>query len=157
MNLNITYSEHSRLEYQINKFLADQDFTHHVTLAFNEWRSLPSARETLRQWHGRVDRALLGRSWQKRSLGCRTLFLAFAEHIDSNIHYHLLVRPASARIGYSFDIATEHAWRNLVQGGSVAVSPIYDAIGISHYVTKDLWQSRNYENFVVSTEFVSHN
>lgn len=89
MVLSIT--QQKQVEREFNAFLCNQPVSHFVTLVFNEERALSLAHRKLIDWHARVDRALLGPKWAKQEKSDRTLFFACPEHIQTNIHYHLLL------------------------------------------------------------------
>lgn len=142
-------TQQRRLEREFIAFLLNQPVSHFVTLVFNEPRALSLAHRKLRDWHARIDRALLGPKWAKRERSDRTLFFAFPEHIETNIHYHLLVRPALTRTQFAFEDIAVTAWSDLVPAGDVTVFPITQKRGVVHYVTKDIF--RNFEHAVFSS------
>ncbi|MAK61597.1 MAG: hypothetical protein CMK09_11505 [Ponticaulis sp.] len=145
----LSKTQQKQVELEFKKFLHDQPVSHFVTLVFNEDRSVSLAHRKLRDWHARVDRALLGPKWAKREKSDRTLFFAFPEHIQTNIHYHLLVRPALTRTQIAFEEIAETAWNYLVPAGSIRVLPITRKRGVIDYVTKDIF--RNFEHAVFSS------
>ena len=152
---NSTSAQPAKLDQSLSQFLCNQHLTHFVTLVFNRYdMTLPSARRKLRHWHGHVDRALLGPNWSQKPSSARTLFYAFPEHIDTNLHFHLLARPAVSTRAVCFENAATVYWSELVRGGSIDIAPITQINGVVHYATKDTWRPRNFENFIISTEFI---
>ena len=142
-------TQQKQAEREFITFLRNQPVSHFVTLVFNEQRALSLAHRKLIDWHARVDRALLGPKWAKREKSDRTLFFAFPEHIQTNIHYHLLVRPALTRTQIAFEEIAVTAWNDLVPAGGVSVLPITRKRGVVHYATKDIF--RNFEHAVFSS------
>lgn len=129
-----------------------------VTANFNRDVSYNGAREALRSWHLRLDRRLLGPKWQKKPAENRTQFIAYVEHLSSNLHWHLLVRPPGHVSQTEFSAAAKDAWGCLVEGGSLDIQIARskaDREKVASYCTKDLWIRENYEKFVLSTEFLS--
>lgn len=130
--------------------------THFVTANFNRDISYEGARQALKAWHARVDRKLLGPKWLEKPFDVRTEFLATVEHMASNPHWHLLVRPAGHAGGMTFEDVGGQVWQALQPAGSLDVRPLltlHDMHRVSTYCVKDLVKSENYERFVLSREF----
>ena len=73
-------------------WIAEHKPNYFVTLTFNDFYRADIADEKLKRFGAYWDRRLLGRKWYKKPIEERTLFFAFAEHMDSNFHYHLAVK-----------------------------------------------------------------
>lgn len=140
------------LRQAVQQMLSQHNFTHFVTLAFNRDTDINGARKTLGAWHGRLDSKLLGHRWAGRPEAERTFFIAFPEHISTNLHYHLMVRPAAGR-KCQFDDVAGVIWTGLVASGSINIQPITNRKKLNSYVTKELNCASSFENFVISTEF----
>lgn len=73
----------------------------------------------LHHWHAKMDRKILGSKWQNKN-NQRTKFVAFLEHANSNIHWHLMVKlhePAHD----VFEAEASAAWVSLVDSGDVLI------------------------------------
>jgi len=86
-----TIAENRRIRRAMNELLRDMEAEYFVTANFNMGTSYEAARKTLKGWHARLDRKLLGGSWCRKAQDERTQYVAFAEHLDSNLHWHLLL------------------------------------------------------------------
>lgn len=139
-------------------WLKNQNFTHVVTLAFNRKTLLNGARLSLRRFHARLDRALLGANFYKKSSNKRSFFYAFPEHINSNFHYNMLLRVSAKHVDKTTAILGEK-WSKVVTSGSVDVkliSNVHDYSNLLHYQVKE--QSYNitsYQSYILSNEFLS--
>jgi len=156
----------NKKEYQKEMvyWLNQQGFNFFVTLNLN----LPNANiqtgfNKLKQFHGHLDRALLGKYWHLKSKNERTLFIAFPEHIKSNLHYHLLVEVKEDKI-MDFRIEAPKAWKKVATSGSIEIGnrvngPILDSevdrIKTAWYSTKNIWNDDCRENFVISSQFIN--
>jgi hypothetical protein len=139
-------------------WLLDQGFTHGVTLAFNRKTTLNGGRKSLKRFHAYLDRALLGTHWHKKPNLDRTFFIAFPEHIDSNLHYNLLLRVRDTNIQKTADIIPQ-IWSKVVPSGSVdvkLVSEAYDYSKLIDYYTKEqMFNIMSYQSYIISNEFLS--
>ena len=87
-------SKNKEMRCAVREMIMEQGADHFVTAVFNRETTFAGARESLKKWHALVDGCLLGSRWQKKPAHERTFFMAFAEHPDSNLHYHLMLRLA---------------------------------------------------------------
>ena len=141
-----------------------------VTLAFNPSKKLPNnttkgnynnwsidkAVDALKHWHARLDRKLLGPDWGKElKKELRTQFIAFVEHPDSNIHWHLILKLNSPKANMFLEEA-DAIWEKLVPSGTIDIKPIRtakDNLDFSGYCSK---ASRSYDpanHIVFSSNF----
>lgn len=139
-------------------FAAGLEATHFVTANFNRDITYAGAKQALKAWHARVERKLLGPKWLGKPVEARTEFLAVIEHMSSNPHWHLLVRPASGAGRLTFEDVAEPVWQALQPAGSLDVQRLAthrDVRRTANYCAKDLAKPENYEGFVLSREFIS--
>ena len=136
-------------------WLATLNLEYSITLNFNYATSAQGARRRFKGLLARVDRHFLGRSWCK--LGNRRTFaIAFFENPGSNPHLHVLAQlPAEAPNVTVPQLRCLLAgyWKRLVRGGSVHVDAIWEASGISAYVTKQLRRPGHEDFIILSSEF----
>lgn len=170
------YTAEAALRYSATKelrfWLESLKPTHFITFNFNTDVTLISARRALKRFHAKLDRALHGRRFHLLSSEERTFFVAFPEHVNSNLHYHALLRTNS----YDFSLMAPKIWKQVVPSGDLhnatddvsgttlieawadglAPAPMRcsDVQTVADYVTKDAFQ--HYEHFVISTEFAPH-
>ena len=84
--------------------------------------------------------------------------MAFAEHPDSNLHYHLMLRLADPTRHVEFAAIASAFWQEVVAGGSMEVGFLATALDLEKsaiYATKDLWRSDLINNFIISSEFMN--
>ena len=99
------------------KWLSGMNIKLFGTLIFNKDRNtVRSARLKLSELHNRVDRKLLGISYYKKPIECRTLFIAFFEHIYTNLHSHLLIVPPKKKLAEYVKISPV-VWEKLCPSG----------------------------------------
>jgi hypothetical protein len=140
----------------MSRMLQDMDAGYFVTANFNRCTNITAARNALKAWHARMDKALLGGSWSRKCDAERTFFIGFAEHFDSNLHWHLMLRLGDKADRRVFEQKAATCWDKLVTSGCMDVKKIDtcdDTRRIANYVTKDLWHDEARNGFVVSTEF----
>ena len=151
-----TIAHNNRIRKSMIEMLRGMNPEYFVTLNFNWDTNYEAARKTLKAWHARLDRELLGGSWSRKPQNERTWFVAFAEHFDSNLHWHMLLGLGDGTDTMRFEEAVDRCWKKLVISGSVDVQHLdtdKDKACTANYVTKDLWQQRAIESFVLSREF----
>ncbi len=145
-----------RYRQGMNELLRDMEADYFVTANFNRDTSYEAARKALKGWHARVDKVLLGGSWSRKARAERTQFVAFVEHLESNLHWHLLLRLGEGADEQRFEQVAEGCWLRLVKSGSLDVEKIdtsADRARVANYVTKDLWRREARDGFVLSGEF----
>jgi hypothetical protein len=142
-----------RMQQDIRSWLGTTDFDFFVTANFNCATNNRSARTALSRWHALVDREALGPKWNMKPADQRTLFFAFAEHPNSNRHFHMMIRSAKAM---AFVEIAQAAWGKVIPAGSMDIQFVdqqQDRLNTIYYSTKDIWKYDAMENFIVSTEF----
>ena len=139
---------------EMQRFIAKQQLTHFLTLAFNGPTHFNSAERALCRFGARIDQSILGRDWLSRPQE-RTFFIAFPEHSLSNFHYHATVRfdckdrPSLQELRR----IVANTWGRIVPSGSAVLDRITSKLGISRYITKELGIHGHRERFVLSTQF----
>lgn len=158
-----------RLGDEVCAWLRDMSFRHFVTFNFNQDTTLEGSKKALKGFLARWDRWVLGKRFNRLPKEQRTFLMGFVEHIGSNLHYHALVRPAGDG-GFkqpNFVIQAPGVWTQLIPSGQLYIpTPTAESYftrddiapehleRISAYITKDLKKDVNYENFVISNEFL---
>lgn len=157
-NSHITQHLLQRMHEVTLPWLYDQNFTHIITFAFNRNTTLTSGRSTLKNLHARLDRSLLGSKWFEKPKSERSMFIAYPEHMTSNLHYNMLLKVDPTNI----DKATKkipQIWSNLVSSGSTDVkltSEAHDLINLFSYQIKEqAYSSKSSEAYILSNEFLS--
>ncbi len=151
-----TIAHNKRIRKAMNEMVRDMDAEYFVTLNFNRDTNYEAARNALKAWHARVDKALLGGSWRRKARNERTFFIACVEHLDSNIHWHVMLRLGESADTQRFEAVAEQCWEKLVKSGSLKLRHLatdLENVKRAHYTVKDLWQQKAIEHFVLSTEF----
>lgn len=118
------------------RWMADLGPNLFVTFAFNRWVSMDEAQRTFEEFHQRIDRKLLGRSYFDRP-DDRTVYIATIEKPDTNIHIHALFRMTPEQAVRFGSIAPD-IWTKLVAAGNLDIQSVRDTEGAARYVTKAL-------------------
>lgn len=146
-----------RLRAGVETMLHEMGAGYFVTLNFNRETTYDGARTALKAWHARVDKQLLGGSWSRKPAEQRSKFMAFAEKLDTNPHWHLLLRLGDGTDAERFEQVAAECWRRLIVSGELDVKKLNtpsDQQRTAGYVTKDLWRTDAIEHFVLSEEFI---
>ena len=150
MNNNTIYKNNQMRDAMVG-WLQNEPFTFAFTANFNRPTNFVAAKKALDDWQRIVDRKVLGRKWNEATAEQRLFWVAFPEHPNSNLHYHMLVRapvnPLKAQ-----RVATK-AWELVVPSCNLWASALEDDDDISRfasYATKDLWNGVGITNFVIS-------
>lgn len=151
---NTPYFDKKRLTQSMGEWLQDHGFTHFVTLAFNRMETIDSARKNLNKFHAKLDRKILGKNYYKKPKDQRTFFVAFIEHMNSNFHYHLLLKTPNQYIS-RLEFHLDSSWQKVVNSGSSNVQAIYDHRGCTSYCLKEQSNLKHFNNFILSHEFLS--
>lgn len=125
------------------------------TAAFNSYASLERGRSTLGRAYGQIDRKILGPSFKNIPNEDRTFFIAFPERISTNLHYHFYIRPPAGKLDL-FMKEAPRIWKKICPSGDLHLDLILFETDLrkgSYYITKDCFIERNFENFIISTEF----
>ncbi|WP_375588382.1 hypothetical protein ABWH89_13875 [Hoeflea alexandrii] len=146
---------------EISHWLQDQRFTHFITLTTHEHSlSIDGMRHQLREWDARVNRALIGRNWQKRR-DQRIWNYSFLESPGINPHWHLLLRlddtPVAGRVPDTqmLEDHARQAWARISPAGTVDIQEINGKtdLKLTDYVVKELRSMAQYSSFVLPDEF----
>jgi hypothetical protein len=86
------YETRMRLREAYEKWLEETDLDLFVTLSLSENVGLQQGRQKIRRWLAYIDNHYIGRGWSKRPSSERTEAFIFPESIDTNLHYHCLMR-----------------------------------------------------------------
>ena len=148
-----TIAHNKRIRKAMNEMVRDMDADYFVTLNFNRDTNYEAARKALKAWHARVDKALLGGSWSRKVRNERTFFIACVEHLESNIHWHVMLRLGEGADTQRFEAVAEQRWEKLVKSGSLKMWHLVTDLDEARYTVKDLWRQKAIELFVLSTEF----
>ena len=127
-----------------------------VGLAFNREVTIRGARERFGALLAHIDSFYLGRKWAKFPSDERTLAFAVMEHVESNLHLHAVMnlpRDRPNRSVTNAETLIPAEWKKLVPAGSCDIKPITDLRGAASYMTKELNNPRNWDHFIISTEF----
>ncbi|MGQ2943703.1 MAG: hypothetical protein ACT6Q7_18615 [Blastomonas fulva] len=107
-----------------------------VTFVFNRWICMDEAQRTFEEFHCRLDRKLLGRSFIERP-DERTDYRATIEKPDTNIHVHALFKMTVEQ-KERFGVEAPAIWAKLVEAGNLNIKPIHNSEGAARYITKEL-------------------
>lgn len=134
----------------LGEMIANIKPTHFITLVFNRDMEMTSAEKALRAFHARLDRKALGPGWRELG-GKRSRYIAIAENVDTNFHFHaaFVVAP-----GYedAYANAALKAWEKLMPRGSVDVQPVSFSEGIGRYATKQITPNTS-DRLIISEGF----
>ena len=125
------------------------------TAAFNSYASVERGRSTLKRAHGQIDRKLFGPCFKHIPIKDRTFFFAFPERISANLHYHFYIRPPAGKLDRFMEVAPK-IWKTICPSGDLHLDLILFETDLqkgSYYITKDCFIERNFENFIISSEF----
>jgi hypothetical protein len=140
------------------EMLSSFEAEYFVTLNANGAKTYEGMRTALKGWHARVDKRLLGGSWQRKAAEQRTQFIGCVEHVHSNIHWHLLLKLGAGAEAERFEAVADGCWQKLIRSGSSCVQKLATAEDMgrtARYMTKELWQQKAYDGFVLSGEFIN--
>lgn len=143
----------SKIAYKENmvEWLKQQNFSHIATLTFNGGASTEHAYATLKRWHARMDRLMLGRHWLDAPVERRLFSVFFMENDNGTRHWHGMAR--SGDIAGFADNALK-AWKKYVPYGGTHVD-LYDRSGNwANYIVKRLDHFDMRQEFVLSTQFI---
>lgn len=156
LDLNdFNYPQRKELQIALRTFLTDLNLPMFVTINFNRRTNLRRAYKQLREFHKMIDKDFLGRRFYLLPKEERTFFIAMPEHLNSNFHYHLLLRPPPEKeLHFLFN-----AWfylKKIVPSATIKISRLKtndDVRKTSFYSCKDAIYVENYDNFIISTQF----
>lgn len=119
--------------------------------------SLDEFHRAVRDFHKRIDTALLGTRASKRPCSQRTNGLMFVEHAGRNIHGHAFVRFADqdSRTPQDLQDICDAAWAEICPGGNVLIQAQYDG-GPGLYVSKEMERGNyDFDQTILFSTFVS--
>lgn len=143
LNGNISSSRRYSRQVLID-WINESECTHAVTLVFNQQISLEKAAKDLGGLFFRFDKEILGKKAYKQASRKRSLFFAFPEHIESNLHFHLALRlPGIAdlpKVWMKWDGISklEKHWKNITKSRGNLVSQEISSNDWAHYLTKEI-------------------
>lgn len=151
MGINTIY-KNKRMRDAMVEWLQNEPFNFAFTANFNRTTNFVAAKKLLDQWQRRVDGKLLGkRKWKEAPKEHRLFWIAFPEHPNTNLHYHLLVRAPVNPLKVP-QVATK-VWKKIVPSGELWASALEEDDDIrqfASYATKDLWNGVGITNFIIS-------
>lgn len=148
----------ARQREAIIKWLSQPQYTHAITLNLNKGdASLGYARRSFGLFCHGVDRLMTGKRRVERLPSClRFEAVAFSEHLETNLHLHVIAnfhrrswggRPFTA----NHEASVCDIWREASNGlGTCHIKPAHDA-GWARYITKE-WYRPNHD-FIHSWDF----
>ena len=132
---------------------AKEPFHYFVTATFNDERPVASAHRALDRWHKYIDRKVVGSAHTKKPLSERVFFVAMFEHLDTNIHAHMMLRLPELSKFKRFTDHAENEWRKIVSSGDIDLKAFWFPTGniaASMYAGKDLHNPENYVAAMIS-------
>lgn len=124
-----------------------------ITLAFNRRANTYTAKRNLKHFFSGIEQKTLGRHFYKTN-DSRIRAIAFAEHIKSNFHYHILATvPEKYKV--LFNMYAKFIWQKEVPSGDIKIDYLkqsQDVFATSSYCTKEIFKAENYQNFILATE-----
>lgn len=156
----------------IRQWLMTMSFTHFGTFNFNCSTTLESARKKLRHFHACWDNEIFGKRYNRATPEKRLFMCVFPEHINTNTHFHALIRSSIKTTGNTPDFRLEapKLWENIIASGSLYIPEVpaeklalmsdesvisgEQLQRIANYITKDTIKQKNYDSFILSNEFL---
>jgi hypothetical protein len=145
---------YSNIQNGFRDLIMKFEWQYFVTGNLNRETNWLGAKRLLRDWHGGVDRRLLGGRWHKTPKK-RTFFVAAFEGAETNYHWHMMLRLNCDRAA-RFEKIAPVVWQEIVPSGSMDIQKVRGDDGASRastYATKELWKQDRIEALVLSTEF----
>lgn len=124
----------------VEKVIADIEPNLFVTLVFNSDVPFTRARAKLLQFFARMDRKTVGCRWLERPEE-RAIYVAIAENVDSNLHFHIAARIAPQHRDKFVQMAAP-IWSKLAPSGSVDIQRVWGLSGMADYMTKQITPER---------------
>ena len=151
------HNNRQELKEALRKLVLSTEPRIFATAVFNDYASPERGRAAMKRLHAKIDLKLFGRYFYKTTPEKRTFFFAFPENINSNLHFHLLIRPPQDRTERLLAVAP-HIWKTICPQGNLKLdllSSEEDRQKVSFYSTKDSFIEKNFEHFIISSEFCS--
>ena len=121
-------------------WIVRRECTWALTLNPNRGLGLATELELLRRAFRDADEALLGSRFNRIDGRKRLLGFVFAEHVETNLHFHLAVRPGSPATRAEEEarcVLLSEIWKYRVASGSCLLKPMSDAAGWGSYISKE--------------------
>ncbi|MCM5553348.1 hypothetical protein [Pleomorphomonas sp. NRK KF1] len=135
---------------------ADRYGDHFLTLASSACLPVSEFHKLVSEFHKRLDRRLLGRSFYKKPWQDRTQGIMFLEQITTHIHGHAMVRFAVRKPDAELEDICRDIWRSVCPGGEVKVQR-QGVTSPARYATKEFedWKHDDLKQVVMFKDFVS--
>lgn len=130
------------------------DFDYALTFNFNWETNANGAKKRISRWLHEVDRAILGRKFDREHRQQRSQLIGVFEHESSNFHVHAFFRIARGSKSLS-NADLDRIWRNIVPGGSLWFKLPEDPKGWFDYSTKDFRSKSDFDRVFISSMFHS--
>lgn len=150
-----SYTERKELQAALRSFLVNLDLPLFVTVTFNKSLSIAKAQKLLNEFHYEIQKSLWGKKFYRIPAEQRIFFIAFPEHIQTNIHYHLMLR-VPREYQERFKSSAQKALSRVLASADLQIDEppsITDVTKTKFYSTKEISNELNYEHFVISTQF----
>ena len=152
------YTTRKALQHAMRLFTVSLDPAYFVTANFNVPNmSLSQSRNALCEFDKRMNRRFYNKKFCHQQASDRLFFIAFPEHINSNLHYHLLTRVPQ-QLKPRFEIYAAYEMKRVIPSASLQVDKLRTAADVrkaSYYACKETFKIENYDNFIFSTEFMN--
>ena len=149
------YAQRKERQHALRVFTTDLRCHYFNTLAPNNNMSLKYARHFLNDFDKTIQTKLFGRKYYEIPLEERTFFIAFLEHINSNLHFHLIMNvPQHKRVAFEFYAPI--LLKQIIKSATIDIQrteTLPENRMSAYYSCKELLNEENYNNFVISTEF----
>jgi len=140
-------------------FIAEQPGDLFATLTFNSGSlSLERMRLHLKRYLGMLDRRFIHDHYYKLPAERRTRGVFYAEKLDTNSHWHGIVRfpPARHRNPVVLGLTVEDAknlWKKVARKGNAVILPIEDANErVAGYISKEFWMRDSQDQLIFAAD-----
>lgn len=153
-----SYAVRKELQQAMRSFVISLDPAYFVTANFNVPNmTLDQSRDALCEFDKRVNRRFHNKRFCHVNPSERLFFIAFPEHLNSNLHYHLLTR-VPFQFKPRFEIYATYEMKRVIPSASLRVDKLRtheDVRKATFYSSKDNFKIEHYDNFILSTEFLN--
>ncbi|THF50776.1 hypothetical protein [Allorhizobium terrae] len=127
-----------------------------ITLATNDTGDMSEMTRLIGKFCGMMDREICGHKFHTYSSDKRTNGIFVIEHTKTNIHAHGLLRfPDNSTV--DLPLLTARKWNTLTKAGTTNFQPMYDAVGVAGYCTKEMRSFLfDWDQVVVASQFIKH-
>lgn len=116
-------------------WIAEFGMTHTLTFNFANQVGPKEARYKMKGFCGRIERAALGRYYYRRNEP-RLGVVGFPEHMDSNPHWHCVVR-AEGMLYHAIEVCSGPIWEKIAPGANIDFAHPRCIPAIQKYFLKD--------------------